>query len=116
MVEMFLLVGTEFVVLAVFAAHSFGGLFHFGNEIVGIHNRSFTRFHLSVWQFDHAIAEVIDLVGPREAKLAEYEFQYFEVVVLLVADDIDEAFCPEVVVAQLGGAQVLVAAEVRTSR
>ena len=50
---------------------------------------------------------MVDLVGPREAELPKYEFQHLEVVVLLVADHVDELVGLEVVVAQQGGPEVL---------
>ena len=88
-------------------AEFLGILYHGGDQIVGIDNRTLTALHLAVRQFDHAVGEVYKILAPLEAQTVQEDGKHLEVVVLLVPDDVDHLVDGEVVEAHLGRTDVL---------
>ena len=62
---------------------------HLLQQIVRIHDSPLAGLHLTLRQLHHTVGQVIDMVRPREAQLLEYQLEYLEMVVLLVAHHID---------------------------
>ena len=88
--------------------HCLAGLgYHAGNEVVGINHGTLAALHLAVRQLDHAVGEVDQALAPLEAELVEQDREHLEVVVLLVAYDVNHFVNGEVAETELGGADVL---------
>ena len=64
-------------------------LVHLLKEVVGIHDRPLTGLHLAFRQLDHTIGKMEYVVGPFESKLLKDELKYLEMIVLLVAHNVD---------------------------
>ena len=93
--------------LAHFGA-DFGGVSdHLGHEVVGVDNGSLAALHFSFGKLDHSVGEVDEVFAPFESETVEQERQNLEVIVLFVADDVDHLVDGVVLIAQLGGADIL---------
>ena len=80
---------------------------HAFDEIVGVDHRALTALHFAVGEFDHAVGEVHEALSPLETETIEQEREHLEVVVLLVADDIDHFVDGIVAETEFGGTDVL---------
>ena len=80
---------------------------HGVHEVIGIDNGAFARLHLPFGEFHHAIGEVHEVFAPFETEAVEEDREHLEVVVLLVAYDINHLVDGIVDVAELGGADIL---------
>ena len=66
-----------------------GLLVHLLDQVIRIHYRALSRFHLTLRQFHHAIRQVIDIVRPSKAQLLQDELQDLEMIILFVSHDVD---------------------------
>ena len=80
---------------------------HLLDQIVGVHHRALAALHLAVGQVDHAVGEVHQALAPLESEAVEEDGEHLEVVVLLIAHHVDHLVDGEVLIAQLGRADVL---------
>ena len=73
------------------------------DEVVGVDHRALPGLHLAGGQVDHAVGEVVEVRGPVEAEALQDLEEDLEVVLLLVADHVDQAVVGPVLVAVDGG-------------
>ncbi len=95
------------VQLAAFFGRRTGFLVHFLDKVVGVHHRSFARFHLALGKLHHPVGKVENLVGPVEAQLLENQLQYLEMIVLLIPHHVHVGIQAIGLETPLGGTQIL---------
>ena len=98
---------SESVQFAQFLAGLLSCLNHFGHQVVSIHHGSLAALHLALGQFHHTVGEVDKALAPLETEFVQQDREYLEVVVLLVAHDVDHLVDGEVGKAKFGGADIL---------
>ena len=62
---------------------------HFCDEVVCVNHSTFAALHLTVGEFHHTVREVYEVLTPFEAQLVQEDGEHLEVVVLLVAHNVD---------------------------
>ena len=80
---------------------------HLLHQVVRVDHGSLAALHLAIRQFHHAVREVNQPFPEGEAQLIQQDGQNLEVIVLLVADDIDHLVDRVIVEAQFGGTDIL---------
>ncbi len=95
------------VAASTLVAHLACALYHLVHEVVGVDHCALAALHLAFGELDHAVGEMHKVLAPLESEAVEQQRQHLEVVVLLVAHDVNHLVDGEILVAQFGGADIL---------
>ena len=94
-------------VLASLITHTTSIFYHQLHQVVSINYSAFATLHLAIGKLHHAVREVHQFLTPLEAQTVQQNAKHLEVVVLLIAYDIDHLVYGIVLEAHLGSTDIL---------